>query len=229
MPVRTAPKKKKPARKKSVAIPLPQPGDWRSTDEVEVLRRIQRAREEKHAISNLDPAQVIHSSFSVKSPSGMSYQVEIRNLSTRAFSCTCPDYRTAGLGTCKHIEATLIWLKRRHKAEYLLAVKRPAPQRFVVPDGDGLKLEPLGAAVPTGLLQFFDAAGMLIGDPDECLPKLRRSGKVRISQDVEPFLEARRRADERRSSRRDYDTGVVEGSHPEHVTLHPLYPYQRGG
>jgi superfamily II DNA/RNA helicase len=43
------------------------------------------------------------------------------------------------------------------------------------------------------------------------------------------FLESRRRAAERRALRRDYETGVVEGRHPEHVTLHPLYPYQREG
>jgi SNF2 family DNA or RNA helicase len=46
---------------------------------------------------------------------------------------------------------------------------------------------------------------------------------------VEPFLESRRQANERRALRRDYETGVVEGRHPEHVTLHPLYPYQREG
>src|SRR5690606_38827694 len=29
--------------------------------------------------------------------------------------------------------------------------------------------------------------------------------------------------------RREYETGVVRGVHPEHVTLSPLYPYQREG
>lgn len=43
--------------------------------------------------------------------------MEIRDLKNRACSCTCPDFRINGLGTCKHIEATRIWLKRRHKGE----------------------------------------------------------------------------------------------------------------
>ncbi|MEI6175476.1 MAG: DEAD/DEAH box helicase [Verrucomicrobiota bacterium] len=51
----------------------------------------------------------------------------------------------------------------------------------------------------------------------------------RIPQDVEPVLESRRHAEERIVLRRDYETGVIEGRHPEHVTLCPLYPYQREG
>jgi SNF2 family DNA or RNA helicase len=64
---------------------------------------------------------------------------------------------------------------------------------------------------------------------DEALPKIARSSKVRLSQDVEPFLQSRRHTEERRNLRREYETGVVKGRHPEHVTLHPLYPYQREG
>lgn len=228
MPAKKSTRAKRP-RKKREAIPLPPAGDWRSTDEQEVLRRIQRAREEKPAIENLDPEQPVFSRFSVKSPSGQTYQVEIRDLKDRSFSCTCPDFRTAGLGTCKHVEATLIWLKRRFKAEYRVAETFGSPLIDLVPSGDTLRIERNPAAIPGAFRAFFDDAGGLIGDPDEVLPKLRRSPKIRVSQDVEPFLESRRRAAERRALRRDYETGVVEGRHPEHVTLHPLYPYQREG
>ena len=43
------------------------------------------------------------------------------------------------------------------------------------------------------------------------------------------WLEARQQADERILLRRDYESGVASGRHPEHVTLSPLYPYQRDG
>ncbi len=36
-----------------------------------------------------------------------SYQVQIRSLTRRANHCTCPDFATNQLGTCKHIEAVL--------------------------------------------------------------------------------------------------------------------------
>ncbi|MCB1087635.1 MAG: helicase, partial [Verrucomicrobiae bacterium] len=227
MPAKKASRKRKRAR--AAAIPIPAVGDWRSTDEQEILRRVQRARDEKHAVANIDPSQPVFSRFAVKSPSGLTYQVEIRDLNDRAFSCTCPDFRTAGLGTCKHVEATLIWLKRRCKAEFRAAETFGSPVIDLVPDGDSLRIERNLEALPRSLRPLFDGDGRLAGDPAEALAKLRRSPKVRVSQDVEPFLESRRRAAERRALRRDYETGVVEGRHPEHVTLHPLYPYQREG
>lgn len=65
---------KKSARKKPAAeIPLPPAHDWRTTDEDEILRRVQRARDEKHAITNLDPRHPVFSTFRVGSPSGMTY------------------------------------------------------------------------------------------------------------------------------------------------------------
>jgi ERCC4-related helicase len=222
---------KKSAKKTPLKNPLPPASDWRTTDEQEILRRIERAREEKHSIRPLEDAHPIFSSFAVKSPSGMSYQVEIRDLGARAFSCTCPDFRTAGLGTCKHIEATLLWLKRRQNAEFIAAEKSVSPRIDLVPAGDRLVIERNLNRLSPPLRQHFDVAGFLLDehDPEEILTKLSRSKKIRISQEVAPFLESRRRAIERRRLRRDYETGVVSGRHPEHVTLQPLYPYQREG
>lgn len=220
---------KKSAKKKATAIPLPPASDWRTSDQDEILRRIQRAHEEKHSITNLHPERPVFSSFTVKSPSGMTYQVEIRDLKTRAFSCSCPDFRINGLGTCKHIEATLIWLKRRHKGEVRAAETTGPPQIDLVPDGEILRIERNFSKLPPALRPLFDPAGRLIADPEKALVKLRRNAKIRVSQDVEVFLESRRHAEERHALRRDYETGVVEGRHPEHVTLHPLYPYQREG
>ena len=73
----------KAAKKKANAIPLPPAGDWRTTDQDEIVRRIQRARDEKHSIANLHPEHSVFSTFAVKSPSGMTYQVEIRDLKER--------------------------------------------------------------------------------------------------------------------------------------------------
>jgi hypothetical protein len=106
-------------------VPDPPANDWRTTDQDEIRRRIQRAIDEKHSIRNLNSQHIVFSNFSVQSPSGMNYQVEIRDLNERAFSCTCPDFRINGLGTCKHVEATLIWLKRRFKGEFQLAQTPP--------------------------------------------------------------------------------------------------------
>jgi len=222
---------RKSSKKKAKAIPLTPASDWRTTDEDEIRRRIQRAIDEKHSIRPLDDAHPIFSNFAVKSPSGMTYQTEIRDLAARAFSCTCPDFRTAGLGTCKHVEATLLWLKRRRKADFKAAEKSTSPRVDLVPVGDRLAIERNLGKLSPAVRKHFDAAGFLLDgcDPEELLPRLVRSKKIRISQDVAPFLESRRQAAERHRLRREYETGVVSGRHPEHVTLHPLYPYQREG
>lgn len=232
MPVRKS-AKKSTKKKRNAEIPLPPATDWRTTDHDEILRRIQRAREEKHSIRVLDDAHPVFSTFAVKSPSGMTYQVEIRDPATRAFSCTCPDFRTAGLGTCKHVEATLIWLKRRFKGEYRVAEKSGSPFIDIVPAGSTLKIERNLTITPPAIRMMFDTDGYLAHteDLEQAVETIRRSrsAKLRLSQDIEPFLENRRRVFERRALRRDYETGVVSGRHPEHVTLHPLYPYQREG
>lgn len=220
---------KKSAKKKPKQIPVPPASDWRTSDQDEIHRRVQRAIDEKHSVSNLDPAHPIFSNFSVSSPSGMKYQVEIRDLLTRDFSCSCPDFRINGLGTCKHAEAVLIWLKRRFKGEVRLAEKSGSDRIDFVPAGDSLRIARNFSSLPKSLRPLFYSDGRLFRDPEEAVEKIRRNGKVRICQDVEAFLTSIRHAEERRALRREYETGVVEGRHPEHVTLSPLYPYQREG
>jgi hypothetical protein len=97
--------KTKASRRKGKGPVLPHPTDWRTTDADEILKRQLRAREERHRIANLDSNHPVFSNFEVESPSGMTYQVEIRDLLSRQFSCTCTDFRINGLGTCKHVEA----------------------------------------------------------------------------------------------------------------------------
>ena len=212
-------------------IPLPPATDWRTTDDDERLRRVQRAIDEKHSIHNLEPDHPIHSTFGVASPSGMTYRVEVRSLKDRQLSCTCPDFRINGLGTCKHIEAVLIWLKRRERAAWKLAQTADSDRIDIVPRGDTLAVERNLASLPASLRPLFDEHGLLRPehDPEAVAATTSRSRKLRISQDVTRFLETRRRQREKSLLRRDYEHGVVNGTHPEHVTLSPLYPYQREG
>ncbi len=220
---------RKSGKRKATAVPLPPAADWRTTDQDEILRRVQRARDEKHTVSNLNPEHPVFSNFRVASPSGMDYQTEIRDLDNRVFACSCPDFRINGLGTCKHIEATLIWLKRRRKGEFRLARQTGSRRIDLVPGTDTLSIERNFAQLPASLKPHFDSSGTLTGDPAAVVAKAARFRWFRVSQEVAPFIESRRRAVERRELRRDYETGVVEGRHPEHVTLCPLYPYQREG
>ncbi len=214
---------------------LPPPTDWRTTDADELARRKLRARDERHQITNVDPAYPIFANFEVRSPSGMTYRAEIRDVASRQFSCTCTDFRINGLGTCKHIEAILLQLARRHRAEFKAALRVSSPRVDVVPDAAAgrLRIERNAAKLRPGLRTRFGDDGLQSdgSDPAELLEEIRGSHgqDLRISQDVEPWLEARSRERDRILSRREYEAGIANGSHPEQVTRSPLFPYQREG
>jgi len=72
------------------------------------------------------------------------------------------------------------------------------------------------------------------GSPEAALAalqQLREAGvpQIRISQEVAPWLENRRREIERKQLRREYELKVQSGAWPAHETRVPLFPYQREG
>ncbi len=224
-------KQKKPAKASEPA--LPPHTDWRTTDEHEIAKRRLRAREEGYRIKNLDPAHPVFSNFEVRSPSGMIYRAEIRDVATRQFSCTCPDFRINGLGTCKHVEGILLLLERRHRAEFRAAGRGSSGRADIVPAADGLRVERNADRLPDRLAACFDDDGFQFSefDPEVLVEEARasQSPAVRVSQDVGPWLKVRERERDRTLSRRDYEVGVANGTHPEHITNSPLFPYQREG
>lgn len=209
--------------------------DWRTTDQDEIERRRQRARDERPSIENTTPDHPIFGNFRVKSSSGFSYDVEIRDLTGRHFACTCVDFRINGLGTCKHVEAVLLRLQKSERRAFD-AAKSDGSQRIeIVPDSvaQSLKIESgldrlpprLRAAFTVqGMLRNPAAAGQLVADLT-----LHPMPQVRLSQDIPPWLDSRRRSIERIRLRRDYEQKVQTGSYPVSETSVPLFPYQREG
>jgi len=104
--------KQRSANKKTTPN-LPARTDWRTTDQQELLKRKLRAEEETYQIKHQKPEHPIYANFAVKSASGVHYTVEIRDLKTGAYSCTCTDFRINCLGTCKHIEGVLLYLQKK--------------------------------------------------------------------------------------------------------------------
>jgi superfamily II DNA or RNA helicase len=213
---------------------LPSIHNWKTTDEDEIAKRRFRAKAESLRVHNMDSRFPIFSNFTVKSGSGLAYSVEIRSIAQRRFSCNCVDFRINRLGTCKHIEATLLYLEARFSRIFRLAQKGAKGRPDVVPDlpSDKLRLEGLAGVPPRALAKIMDADGfLLLEDPDEALALLRKTHipSLRISQDVAPWLEARKQSQERRHAIREYEQKVRSGEWPAQETLAPLYPYQREG
>jgi hypothetical protein len=93
--------------------------------ETQIERRRERAREEITKVVN-QGNHPLFSLFEVTSLSGHTYHVEIRSLSELRNTCTCPDYRTNLIGTCKHIEGVLLYLREEY-GERLPALTRQHP------------------------------------------------------------------------------------------------------
>ncbi len=215
-------------------ITLPPAHDWRTTDADEINRRRLRAQTERFTIRNLEADAPVFSRFQVGSATGMTYAVEIRDVAGRRFACECVDFTANGLGTCKHVEAVLLHLRARLKGKFKEAAERGPERSSLVPDPERgtLRLEGDGTKLPRALRRWFDADGALLPDhtPEELLHHLPGEAPLlRVSQLVAPFLEARRRAAERLSLRREYEQKVHAGEWPASETLAPLFPYQREG
>jgi hypothetical protein len=216
---------------------VPSPHNWRTTDEDEINRRRARARTEEFRISNADPRHPIFSDFRVRSGSGLTYSVEVRDVRQRQFACDCVDFRINGLGTCKHVEAVLLHLEARFKRLFRAAEQDGSPRLDVVPDprSDSIRLLGGDGALPRALKSWFDADGILCkGMPEEAIEALKQleadeAPGLRLSQELGPWLEGRRRAVERKQLRRDYELKVQSGEWPAHETKVPLFPYQREG
>src|SRR5437016_12742159 len=150
---------------KSAASQLQAPSshDWRTTDEDEINRRRVRAQTEEFRVTNSQPRHPIFSNFRVRSGSGLSYSVEIRDLRQRQFACDCVDFRINGLGTCKHVEAVLLHLEGRFRRLFRAAAKNGTPRLDIVPDpvSDSLRLLRGDSPVPATLRAWFDPSGRL--------------------------------------------------------------------
>lgn len=218
-------------------IKVPSPHDWRTTDADEINKRRLRAREETFAITNLNPRHPIFSNFRIRSGSGMSYSVEIRDVRRRQFACDCVDYRINGLGTCKHIESVLLQLQARFRRLFKAAAENESSRIEIVPDraSGGLRVVNGLDRLPRSVRQWFDADGQLTGEtPEQALlaleqPRPQDLSELRISQEVAPWLEARKREAGRKQLRHEYELKVQSGEWPPQETKVPLFPYQREG
>jgi superfamily II DNA or RNA helicase len=204
------------------------------------LRR-QYGREQKYSLENLG-AHPVFSEFRVVNPaSGGRYRVAIRGAGLGENYCSCPDFATNEIGTCKHVEFTLAALERRRGGKKSLALGyRPAFSELYLRYGAkrSVHFRP-GAACPAGLLsrarQLFDeqAGGWLpperFAQLDAFLSRGRDGHELRAYEDALDFVAQVRDAERRRE--------VLERAYPQgarspalaKLLKTKLHPYQAEG
>jgi superfamily II DNA or RNA helicase len=98
-----------------------------------------------------------------------SYRVNIRSLDRQANYCTCPDFATNQLGTCKHIEAVLHKIKKRRDSKRLKGLPPPSPYVYLDWHTEQAPVVRLHRATDMDpelanlLDDFFDASGAFQG------------------------------------------------------------------
>ncbi|MDR3435754.1 DEAD/DEAH box helicase [Telmatospirillum sp.] len=217
------------------------PADLSPMDWQRALRR-QFGREQAFGLENLG-SEPFFSDFRVSNPaSKSSYRVAIRGLGPGGNFCSCPDYATAELGTCKHIEFTLAQLEKKRGAKTAFARGyQPAfSELYLRNDGKRRVYFHAGTDCPPAVSEaaagLFDAdhKGML---PDERLGALedfmtmvaKSSHELRAYDDALDFVAGRRDADRRTSMLEDLFPGGAADPKLLALLKIPLYSYQAEG
>ncbi|MBV8964079.1 MAG: DEAD/DEAH box helicase [Hyphomicrobiales bacterium] len=240
-PSRMKPRKpKKPKKEPKLShtrapLGLP-PAEWQRG-----LRR-QFGREQAFELENLT-SERFFSDFRVSNvESKSSYRVVIRGLGPGGNFCSCPDYATNELGTCKHIEFTIGRLEKMRGAKKTFARGyRPAfSELYLRNDGRRRVYFRAGTECPLAVNEaaasLFDMTqGGVFSDTglDRLEPFMLMASKsghdFRAYDDALDFIAGKRDA-VRRALRLDelFPEGAADGGLQSLLNA-PLYPYQAEG
>ena len=212
------------------------PADWQRG-----LRR-QFGRDQAFVLENRGD-QPFFSEFRVSNPqSNATYRVAIRGLDAGDNYCSCADYATNELGTCKHIEFVLARLEKKRGAKAAFAQGwRPAfSEIYLRNDGACAVYFRAGSDCPPAVMKaasrVFDASrgGVLpeerFGELDHFLATAAKSGhELRAYDDALDFVAGRRDA-ARRAEVLDslFPRGAADRKLAKLLEA-PLYPYQAEG
>ena len=221
---------------------------WNTSDLEEIVLRRERAAIEEMSVKALAGKKAgPFQDFEVSHAEGkynVSYLVEIRSLEETINTCSCPDFRKNGLGTCKHIEKVLAsfprkWFKTRGDGAPLPSIStgelylRRSPRGVVF-----LPRESMKASSVETVKRYFDAAGNLLDGSADGLTSLlatcerlnaRTPGAVRVSAELKTLADKLRRDELLRKSVADFAAANsrTDGAWP--FLKQALYPYQVEG
>jgi superfamily II DNA or RNA helicase len=226
--------------RKSAALSRTQKPPELSVEDWQRKLRQQFGREQDFELKNVGDHSVF-SDFQVTNPTSKNtYRVSIRGSRTGENFCSCPDFATNTLGTCKHIEFALAALERKRGGEAALrAGFQPAYSEVFLRYGDNRQVRfRRGSECPPQLARvaerYFDAAGVLRPEGYTEFQKfLGEAGKfehdLRCYDDVLGFIAEIRDRDRRREViDKAFPRGISDSAFSGLVNV-SLYDYQREG
>ncbi|MBN1955253.1 MAG: DEAD/DEAH box helicase [Anaerolineae bacterium] len=209
----------------------------------QIDRRRKRGMEELARVVNRG-RHPVYSTFEVTSTSERVYTVQIRSLTERLNTCTCPDYRTNTIGTCKHIEGVLgnLELEFIDQWDELVSQALPIAQLYVHHAGRTtvrvtLPL-PEDQRLYALLSRYFDAEGVLQGKVTHSLPVLlselnrlspQRRRQIHVDPAVDDYLRKQKDIEAVQQQKEWFLDQVEQGNRSLSVIGTPLYGYQEEG
>jgi superfamily II DNA or RNA helicase len=186
------------------------------------------------------PASGPYGDYSVKSPSGRTYRVAIRGLGLFENYCSCPDFAINTLGTCKHIEAMLLRLRRRHQKTLESAKFKRMRASISLQYGETIEVRLRMPVSPAPAIlslaaQHFDGNGLLRREHykrfAEVLEALRNAdGQAVIYSDVLEYVDRENELAEGLKLERALLAKIKRGQDPTAGVLKTaLLPYQARG
>ena len=216
--------------------------DGMSLTEWQIALRKQIAQEEHFGISCVDD-KLLPGEYSVKSPkTKQEYKVVYRGAKSEWNYCSCFDFKTAQLGTCKHLEAVKLWIDGNRKARvhkeippYTSVYLKYLPTESKAGDaGDARKVcIRIGSDHRKEYLElaqkYFDRNGVMLEDAyqkftDFVIEANHISDTFRFYQDAIDFIFEKREAKLRQHILHCYTDEMLD-----QLLTTPLYPYQKEG
>lgn len=127
-------------------------------------------RQERAAASPLKilkrPSSGQYGDYTVKSSSGRTYRLALRGPGLFENYCSCPDFAVNTLGTCKHIEAMLLSVRKRHHKALESAKYKRTRSSISLQYGNSIEVQLRLPASPSAALRkvaarYFEASGFL--------------------------------------------------------------------
>lgn len=200
-----------------------------------IAERKQRAGEEKMTLRTMDPATPWTDYVITSHKSGKSYRVALRGEEPGQSYCSCPDFRTNHLGTCKHILHAIEKVRVRFKKRDLEKPYRRKNVSVRVHYGDpvGLRFNipaKTDAAIEKYAVPYSDQT---LTDPADAIERIRQLERARhdvhIYPDAEEWIE--RRLTQARLREQTAEILADPAAHPlrRELLKTELLPYQLQG
>ena len=207
--------------------------------EEQIQARQQRAPQAIQAVLTT-PVGNAYGDYLVKSASGKEYRVAMRGPSLFENFCSCADFAVNTLGTCKHIEALLLRLRRRFGRSFERQHYERRRASLSLYYGETLNVRVRLPSKPSPDLQkiaseYFDSDGLLRKENfrrfELVLEKLRAAdGTAVVYSDVLDFIDRENELAAGLRDERRHLANISRGKHPFKGLLKvPLFPYQVRG